>query len=112
MCIYNGVAYCGKKAKEGLGFSKTSVKTAINLLIGNCYFNVANVTMKYEIGIPRRIDPAPFWENLFFYSYKEEYMSSLISFEQIKAKYYNSTTLFIDDLWAINDGWEFERSIC
>lgn len=46
-------------------FSKTSLKTGINLLTDNCYFNVANVTLKQVIDIPMGTDPAPFWENLF-----------------------------------------------
>ena len=37
------------------------------------------MTMKQAMGIPVGIDPAPFWANLFLYSYEEEYMSSLIS---------------------------------
>ena len=50
------------------------------------------------------IDAAPFWENLFIYSYEEEYMSSLISPDKIKERHFHWTTHFIDDLCAINDG--------
>ena len=59
-------AYWGKKAKGGLGFSKSSLKTAINHLIENCYFNVGNVSMKQAVGIPIGIDSAQFCANLFF----------------------------------------------
>ena len=62
-----------------LRMNQTSFKTAINHLIKNCYFNVGNMTMKQAMSIPVEIDPAPFWANLFLYSYEEEYMSSLIS---------------------------------
>ena len=41
----NGAAYWQKLTKGGLGFSKTSVKIAINHLIENCQFNVGNVTI-------------------------------------------------------------------
>ena len=58
-----------KKTKEGLDFSKSSLKTAINHLIENCYFNVANMTMKQAVGIPVGIDSAPFWANLFLQVY-------------------------------------------
>ena len=54
--------------------------------------------MKHAIGIPMEIDPAPFWTNLFLYSYAEEYMSSLTSSGKIKARHFHSTKLFIDDL--------------
>ena len=40
------VQYTGGKIKGGLGFSKTSLKTAINRFIENCYFNVGNMTTK------------------------------------------------------------------
>ena len=100
------------KTKGGLRFSKTSLETAINHLIGNCYFNIGNVTMKQAIGIPMGIDPAPFWANLFLYSYKEDYMPSLISSDRINGRHFHSTKRFIDDLYAINDGGEFGRSIC
>ena len=59
----------GKKAKVRLGFSTTSLKTAINHLIKNRYFNVVNVPMKQAIGIPVGTDPAPFCLNLLSYSY-------------------------------------------
>ena len=39
-------------------------------------------------------------------------MSSLISSDKIKARHFHSLKRFIDDLCAINDGGEFERSIC
>lgn len=39
------------KTKEGLGFSKSSLKTAIHHLIENCCFKFGNVTMKQAIGI-------------------------------------------------------------
>ena len=68
--------------------------------------------MKQAIGIPMGIDPAPFWTNLFLYSYEAEYMSSLISSDKVKARHFHSAKHFIDDLSAINDGGEFGRSVC
>ena len=71
-----------KKTKEGLGFSNTSLKTAINHLTKIVI--VGYVTMKHVIGIPMGIDPVPFWTNLFLYFYEEESMSTLISSDKIK----------------------------
>ena len=88
---HNSAAYWGKKTKGGLSFSKTLLKRAINHLIENCYFNVGNVAIKQAIGIPMGIDQAPFLENLFLYSYEEEYMSSLISSDKIKTRHFHST---------------------
>ena len=40
--------------------------------------------MKQAIGIPMGIDLAPFWGNLFLYSYEEEYTSSLSSCVKVR----------------------------
>ena len=68
-----------ERKKEGLGFIKTSLQTAINHFMENCYFNVRNVTMTLSIGITIGIHPAPIWADLFLYYYKEGYISSLQS---------------------------------
>ena len=99
----NEAAYWGTKTKVGIGFSKTSLKTAINHLIENCYFNVGNVKMKQAIGIPTRNDPSSFWANLFLYSHEEKYMPPLTSFDKSKARH---------DLCPINDSGDFGRSTC
>ena len=105
----NGAGFCVKKTKGGLAFNKASLKTAINHLAENCYFNVGSVTMKQAtLG---KIDSASFWANLFLYFYEEQYMSSLISSDKIKTRHFHSTKRFIDDLCVINDGGEFEKSI-
>ena len=38
-------------------------------MLENCFFNLGNVAMKQAIGIPLGIDLAPFWGNLFLYSF-------------------------------------------
>ena len=95
------LAYWGKKTKGGLRFSITSLKTVMNHLIENYYLNAENVTMKQAIGTL----------NHFLYSYEEEYMPSLIYSDKIKARHFHSTKHLIGDLYAINDGREFGRSI-
>ena len=103
----------GESNLFGFGFSKILIKTAINYLIENCYFNVGNMAIKQEISISMGIDPAPFWAILFLYSYEEAYMSSLISSDKIKARHFLSTKRFNHDLCTINDDvdGEFKRSI-
>ena len=104
----HGKAYWSKN-KNGTSFSKAFLKQAVSHLIENCYFTVGDIVMRQAIGIPMGIDPAPFWANLFLYTYEEAYISKLISSDPVKARYFNSTKRFIDDLSAINDGYEFER---
>ena len=49
------------------------------------------------------IDPAPFWGNFFLYTYKNEYMSELISNDKVKARHFHATKLFIDVHGILND---------
>jgi len=99
----NGHAFWSK-TKKGVSFSKAALKIAVSHLIENCYFTVGNTIMKQEIGIPMGIDPAPFWANLFLYTYEEGYISNTIHVDPVKARHFHSTNRFIDDLCAINDG--------
>ena len=85
----SGAAYWGNKITGGLGFNKTSLKTVLNHLIENCYFNSGSMTIKQAIAIPMGIDTILFWPNLFLYFYEEEYRSSLIFFDKIKASYFH-----------------------
>ena len=92
-------------------FSKNSLGIAVKHLIKNCYFTVGNITMRQSIGIPMGIDPAPFWANLYLYSYEEEFISNLVdSGEKVRARHFHACRRFIDDLCAMNDGGEFGRS--
>ena len=67
----NEAGYWGKETLVGRGFNKTSLKTAIDYLIEDCYFNIGNVTMKQAIGIPMGINLAPFWAYFFYIPKKE-----------------------------------------
>ena len=70
----NGTAYWGRKDKKKCFTLKHSLKVALNHLISNCYLSVGNVVMRQNIGIPMGIDPAPFWANLFLYTYEHDYI--------------------------------------
>ena len=70
--------------------------------------------MRQAIGIPMGIDPAPFWANLYLYSYEEEFISDLVKNGgkegKVRARHFHASRRFIDDLCAMNDGGEFRRS--
>ena len=97
------------RSKKGTGFTNGSLKMAVAHLIENCYFSVGNIIMRQAIGIPMGIDPAPFWANLFLYTYEEEFISNLMRTNKVEARHFHSTKRFIDDLCAINDGGLFGR---
>ena len=108
-----GYASWSKNRRETY-FSQYSLIVAVKHLIQNCYFTVGNITMRQSIGIPMGIDPAPFWANLYLYSYEEEFISNLVkggeNDSKIRARHFHACRRFIDDLCAMNDGGEFGRS--
>ena len=104
----NGIAFWSKE-KKGISFSKAGLKQAVAFLIENCNFTVGNKVFQQSIGIPMGIDPAPFWANLFLYTYESDFISRTIPLDPIKARHFHATKRFIDDLIAINDGGEFGK---
>lgn len=97
--LTNGKAFRRKEVKGGAGFSKASLKTAVTFVIEICYFNVGNITVKQMFDNPIIIDPAPFWANIFLYSYEEKYMSYVFPPNKVKARHFYcasvSLTIFV-----------------
>jgi hypothetical protein len=99
-----------KRMDNALYFSKNTVKLAISYLLDNCFFSLGNDIFRQRIGIPMGSDPAPFMANLFLYSYESSYLEVLKKQNKPKARRFGNVFRFIDDLCAINDGGEFEKS--
>ena len=74
------------------------------------YFTIGKMMLKQDIRIPKRIDPAPFWANLFLYFTKSKHVQNHISKKPTRAYKYHATSRFIDDICAINDNGEFSES--
>ena len=91
ICISKiSVGYWGKKSKDNIAFSKSTLTTSLKHVIQNCYFMVGNWLLRQKIDIPMRIDPAPFWANFFLYTYENQYMSELISNDKVEACYFHA----------------------
>ena len=56
------------------------------------------------------IDPAPFWANLYLYSYEYKFIKNLIRTCPKTAMKFRNAVRFIDDECNLNDGGEFGRS--
>ena len=56
------------------------------------------------------IDPAPFWANLYLYSYEYKFIKNLIKTNPQRAMKFRYAVRFIDDQCNLNDGGEFGRS--
>lgn len=105
-----GNAFWAKKRFGKRYFTKTSLKSVVKHLIVNCHFQIGNLLLCQIIGIPMGIDPAPFWANLYLYSYECEFMNDLIKKDKSKALSYHGSFRFIDDKCCINGSREFATS--
>ena len=113
------LAFSGKRAfwtknKGNQHFTQETLKVAVKHLITCCYFVLGNMLFRQTIGMPMGIDPAPFWANIYLYSYESKYMTDLTKNNSSKenkilAKKFHATSRFIDDLLALNDGGEFGK---
>ena len=56
------------------------------------------------------IDPAPFWANLYLYSYEESHVTSLMKSDPVSARRYRYASRFIDDQCNLNDAGQFKNS--
>ena len=67
ICISkNNVAYWGRKSKDNIAFSKSTLKTSLKLLIKSCYFMVGNSLLRQKIGIPMGTDQLHFGQISFY----------------------------------------------
>ena len=87
-----------------------NVKDSLKFLIDNSYFHVGTQVYRQKIGIPMGLDPAPFLANLYLSYYEIHWVDSLRRIDFARAKKFVNNYRFIDDLAALNDGGEFERS--
>ena len=91
-------------------FNNSSIKAAVRYLMNNCYFTLGNHLFRQIIGIPMGSDPAPYFANLFLYFYESKWLKKIQRTDLRRARRFSNTFRFIDDLNAINDSGEFERS--
>ena len=106
----SGARWVTKPSAIGITFTKASFKDAIKYLMSNCFFTLGDVLFRQVIGIPMGSDPAPFMANLFLYYYESKYVKEVKKKDLFTARKFRNTFRFIDDLLAINDDGEFQRS--
>ena len=108
--VLNSSTFWSKKKRGKNSFTRQQVKLLVTHLVKETYFQVGNLLLKQCIGIPMGIDPAPFWANLYLYSYEYKYIKLLMRTDKRKAMLFRYATRFIDDECNLNDGGEFGRS--
>ena len=91
-------------SKDGQTFIKEQIFLLIDLVIDNS-FRFGNMVFRQKIGIPMAVDPAPQMANLYLYYYEAAFTEKLTKQDYSKAKKFNNTSRFIDDLGTLhNDG--------
>ena len=102
--------FWSKKKKGKNSFTKGEIKILVSHLIRGTYFQIGNLLFRQFIGIPMGIAPAPFWANLYLYSYEYKFIKNLIRTCPKTAMKFRNAVRFIDDECNLNDGGEFGRS--
>ena len=110
LTVSGRTAYWSKKKKGKNSFTKGDIKLLLSHLIKETYFQIGNLLFRQCIGIPMGIDPAPFWANLYLYSYEYKFIKNLIKTNPQRAMKFRYAVRFIDDQCNLNDGGEFGRS--
>ena len=101
--------FCCHKLKHLHFFTNNFLQKTVQHLI-KCYFEVRNLTVLQTSGIPLGVDPAPFMANLYQSKHEFDFMGKLIEENIARAKTCHRIYRFIDNLWALNDGREFQKS--
>ena len=85
-------------------FTKEDIYDMIDIVIDNAYFVLGDKVYRQIVGFPMGVDPAPPGANLYLYYYESTYIEKLTKEDYGKAKRYNHTHRFIDDLNTMNNG--------
>ena len=97
------------KSKTGRSYSLQEIKSCLEFLINNSFFQVGFKIFRQVIGFPLGSNPAPFFANLFLFFYESRWLKSIKNSNYGVARKFGNIFRFIDDLIAINNGNEFEN---
>ena len=106
----NGKAIWSDVPSTKYSFSEDKLTSHVEYHIHNIYVNVGNKVFRQCVGIPMGTDCAPLLANLFLFYYEYKYMKKLIKTNIIKARRFNNTMRYIDDLLVLNNP-SFENAI-
>ena len=108
--VYNSGAFWSRsKSKTGRSYSLQEIKSCLEFLINNSFFQVSSKIFRQVVGIPKVSDPALFFANLFLFFYESIWLKSIKNANYGVGRKFGNVFRFIDDLIAINDGNEFEN---
>ena len=100
------------KSKGHLIFNQSDVIKLLDFIVDNSYIKYKGKIYRQYVGIPMRIDPAPFMSNLFLHYYENKFIKSLIENGDLdQATKLKDTFRYLDDLLSINDNFYFKEII-
>ena len=70
----SGARWVTQKNKHSVIIDKIMVKNALKYLMNKCYFTIGDQVFCLKIGIPMRLDPAPFMANIFLFYFEYKWM--------------------------------------
>ena len=102
--------YAGWNNNSGKNvFSKERIHRMIDVVVDGSFFKFGNKVFRQRIGIPMGVDPAPQMANLYLHYYEAAYIEKLTKEDYRKAKKFNNTSRFIDDLTTLNNDGILEK---
>ena len=76
--VYNSGAFWSRsKSKTGRSYTLQEIKSCLEFLINNSFFQVGSKIFRQVIGIPMGSDPAPFFANLFLFFCESRWLKSI-----------------------------------
>ena len=76
--VYNSGAFWSQsKSKTGRSYSLQEIKSCLEFLINNSFFQVGSKIFRQVIGIPIGSDPAPFVANLLLFFYESRWLKDI-----------------------------------
>jgi hypothetical protein len=104
-------SWCNKPRSTTFKFDASTLKSALEFVLGHSYFSVGTVCYQQSIGIPIGIDCAPPIANLTLFRYEYEHMVKLLKSNYRRATKFNGCFRLMDDISSINSDGAFEESI-
>ena len=108
--FYNSGAFWSRsKSKTGRSYSLRKIKSCLEFLITNSFFQVGSKIFCQVIGVRMGSNPVLFFPNLFLFFYEWRWLKSIKNTNYEVVRKFGNIFRFIDNLIAINDTNEFEN---
>ena len=98
-----GKCYCSGEKRGEVNISESMLVEMVYYLVDNIYVLVGDKIFCQCIGIPMGTDSAPLLANLYLFKFEYTFMKNLLKTNMSKARLFNNTFRYIDDLLTLNN---------